>query len=1776
MKMKRKLLSLLLTLCMVLTMLPGLTMPAAAADAETVIEVHDFADLQLAFDTGNDAHIRLMADVSAEYYSTVDHTPGGALVANDPFSPLSDILFELVVAGKKTLDLNGHSIDWYCASRQTERSSIKLESYLFNIQTDARLHVLDSAGGGRIRHHATLSDKGSNPHYFMLGANVFYVEPNAELVIDGGEFVAGRSSKKWVVGAYGSSDGYGYYYCGGIVVDNHDGKVVINDGSFTALHLDVYRHNFVFKTTPSSTTIINGGKFFGDAGAGIFSYYRENSTLKINGGTFDVVKRRCIDFGYSSDGDLRVRLEDREGVLGVPYAALNPQASFRYDGKSYQLSDFDPKDTKGAEKMSPKWSKKTFEVIPGAPIIRMTPEVKDDNFIIAQADKLFPITAVAEPYFKDIGMDRKSRITFAHRAEDGTKVSDNDVYSFQPQELGVKSYLVYAYEFVQGELQSSANHSYTTDIRSLDDVRPNLTVQASHKSVSLGTPVTLTATCDQTATYQWYHKTAGTDVKISGATNETYQPPTDTRGVFPYFCTARTTTGITVVSDTLLISMGVEMPPIIGSTTLYFKYGVHSDFQLPHNPGGESIDQWSHETSWNYEGTIPEGLTFTRTQGFSGTPRQHGNFPIQMTATNDFGTVTKAVTIVVTAPIVIANKTLPVAVKGEAYSQTIGLERGTATMRVSAGTLPEGLTLDPTGVLHGTVTGKAGTYPFTVQAEISGEAPATQEYQFTVHAKPKFENPVLEYSVGAGTPVFIASTLTEGSGTIKYSLTDAPTGLSVTNTDFAHGAGHIIGDAPDVEEQTYEFSLTAKNEYGEDTLTIRLIAATKPITHLRIGILPMGEVGVPFSSGDNIYGTYTKNTCKWFFDRQADYPVPSWMHLNEDTGEITGTPDVDTGVTEDGKPKHKIVNVVLKDTVTGLQSDVYVWFRIAAAGGKKAATDVTVSDNTLAAKVLEMLFLRSDAVPDATYTLTGGTLPPGMTLDEVGLITGAATEIGSYTFQITATNEKGSFSKELTLTTTEPVQVSPPTLTPAGGTFPKGSTVRAKFNEAADSGWVGMLKFSVNGGKWQDWTGSIKNEGIPITDDTVIRAYYDTLGMEKRSSEVASFAFTFANSSSLGTIINITTAALPDGAEDQVYPPTALQATTTDGKPLTWSASGLPAGMTITGGTLGGTPTEFGAFTVKLTASTENGLASKTLPMSIAEKVRPLAAMPTISAQPHSATYKLRQAAAPLSVTAAGHKGLLWYRSGDNSNTTPADDTLVGTGASYTPTTTSAGKQYYYVSVTNSEIGKKTATLASNVATITVTFDAATPTFTDMTDNTYTYTAGTDVVLSTTADEISGDGIAYKWYEMKGTAPNPTTDTAMLGGGSDGELMMTVAAAPSVKTYYAVATNTDNSATGSKTASAIGPKHIVTSIAEIKLTGLSITAPPSKIAYTVGETFTPAGMEVTAHYSNRTFAAVTGYTYTPTTALTTANNTITITYTKDAETFSTAVAITVTTPGGGGGGGSSGSGYTITKNADGSYFLGDKNGYTLTCSGDHTKLKEVQVDGKAIKHTVTKGSTVVTFAQGDMDRLSVGKHNIKLVYTDGSVSTTVDVKWNNPFTDVKAGDWFYGNVAYVHTHGIMEGISNTLFAPDQTTTRGMLVTMLHRLAGSPATGEVPFTDVKSGSWYENAVAWAAGNKLVNGYGNGRFGPEDPLSREQMVTILYNYAKFKGVDVSAAADLSAFKDCNQISTYAQPAMKWAVKSGIIQGISSNLLSPASATTRAQIAAIFARYMELNAK
>lgn len=221
---------------------------------------------------------------------------------------------------------------------------------------------------------------------------------------------------------------------------------------------------------------------------------------------------------------------------------------------------------------------------------------------------------------------------------------------------------------------------------------------------------------------------------------------------------------------------------------------------------------------------------------------------------------------------------------------------------------------------------------------------------------------------------------------------------------------------------------------------------------------------------------------------------------------------------------------------------------------------------------------------------------------------------------------------------------------------------------------------------------------------------------------------------------------------------------------------------------------------------------------------------------------------------------------------------------------------------------------------------------------------------------------------------------------------------------------------------------------------------------------------------------------------------------------------------------------------------------TITLSPDKgyklDKLTVTDGSGKTVS-TVKKSDTVYTFTM-PASAVKVGVSYVKATETPSETK----------FNDVSANDWFASAVDYVTGKGMMNGIADNTFSPKANTTRGMVVTVLYRLENQPSTSAASFTDVASGAYYANAVAWANANGIVSGYGSGKFGPNDKVTREQLAAILYRYAQYKKYDVSVGEDTNilSYDDAQSISSYAIPAIQWACGAGVVTGKSGQQAGP----------------------
>ena len=202
-----------------------------------------------------------------------------------------------------------------------------------------------------------------------------------------------------------------------------------------------------------------------------------------------------------------------------------------------------------------------------------------------------------------------------------------------------------------------------------------------------------------------------------------------------------------------------------------------------------------------------------------------------------------------------------------------------------------------------------------------------------------------------------------------------------------------------------------------------------------------------------------------------------------------------------------------------------------------------------------------------------------------------------------------------------------------------------------------------------------------------------------------------------------------------------------------------------------------------------------------------------------------------------------------------------------------------------------------------------------------------------------------------------------------------------------------------------------------------------------------------------------------------------------------------------------------------------------------------------------------------------GYSRSQITFTTSRLSLFFVSEWINPFSDVTRDAWHFRSVRFAYSNGLMNGIGAGQFSPDTNISRAMIVTTLWRLEGSPSIESISlFNDVADGHWYSAAVAWASDNGIVSGMGNGMFAPNDIATREQLATILYNYARFKGIDTAADSFTSDFADEDAVSSWALSAMQWANTNGIIRGRTLSTIVPSGTATRAETATMLQQFIE----
>lgn len=265
----------------------------------------------------------------------------------------------------------------------------------------------------------------------------------------------------------------------------------------------------------------------------------------------------------------------------------------------------------------------------------------------------------------------------------------------------------------------------------------------------------------------------------------------------------------------------------------------------------------------------------------------------------------------------------------------------------------------------------------------------------------------------------------------------------------------------------------------------------------------------------------------------------------------------------------------------------------------------------------------------------------------------------------------------------------------------------------------------------------------------------------------------------------------------------------------------------------------------------------------------------------------------------------------------------------------------------------------------------------------------------------------------------------------------------------------------------------------------------------------------------------------------------------------------------------------VAINLDG--FISSKDYHKITSSTAWELYVADECDYNLALSSLNKATTSasIQWSSGKKANFTIGSNKLVKVTENGDI--TISSVWQNPFTDIQKKDWFYSAVSFANTRSIFDGSSATKFAPDEAMTRGMLVTVLWRMCGKPLADERSnFTDIKYSDWYSESVAWAYQYGITNGISNTMFAPNDPVTREQLVTLVDRFlinidcnGGYTWNSTGPLKYLKSYTDFRTISDYANNSMAWAVHMGIIKGYTGNLLSPQNHATRAEVATIIER-------
>ena len=633
-----------------------------------------------------------------------------------------------------------------------------------------------------------------------------------------------------------------------------------------------------------------------------------------------------------------------------------------------------------------------------------------------------------------------------------------------------------------------------------------------------------------------------------------------------------------------------------------------------------------------------------------------------------------------------------------------------------------------------------------------------------------------------------------------------------------------------------------------------------------------------------------------------------------------------------------------------------------------------------------------------------------------------------------------------------------------------------------------------------------------------------------------------------GTVVNapaITTDSLPEGTVNQPYTAT-LEAT---GNNITWSASGLPEVLMLDAdtGAITGTPTTEGQFPVTVTATNSAGITTKQYTLDIKPATVPVT---SVSLNKNALSLTMgggETLTATVQPSDATNKAVTW----ESSNPDVATVDQNGNVKAVAPGTAN-------ITVKTVD-GSHTDTCA-----VTVTQPVTGVTLEQTELALYT---GDTATLNAMVAPSDATNQAVTWSSNKPEVA--TVENGKVNAKAAGTATITVTTEDGKKTATCTVTVTDKTYTISADTTVLDFGSAYTGYTQPAAQTVTLTNTGNQRVTLVQPTAT--NFEITTS-DNLTLNAGESVKFTihPKDKLPRGSYSEQITISgNDGASATLTASFTVKEPP-----------YTGKYSYEVSTSVGDHG--SLTVDRYATEGDKVTID--VTPDQAYKLDELVVTANGkdvELTANSDGTYTFTMPSADVRITATFaeDPDWTEPeepvtdvsdiFLDVAPNAWYRDAVQYAYAGGLMTGVSANEFAPEQTTTRAMIVSMLARLEGVESAESAGFADVAAGDWYATAVNWAANVGVVNGYEDSTFQPNTAITREQLAAILMNYAQYKGQDVSARADLNGYTD--QPSTWAQEAISWSVAEGLLTGVTADTLQPQGAATRAQVAAILQRFL-----